>query len=93
MLAPVDEPGVGAERDVVQEDPVVGLADVDAPLDGVVVECGERAERIVAVEPEVAREVVPRAEGDTDERGTGIERRRSNGTTWPPLNSSCAASR
>ncbi len=36
VLAPVHEPGVDAERDVVQEDAVGDAADVDAPLDAAV---------------------------------------------------------
>src|SRR5438876_4581892 len=66
VLAPVDEPGVEAERDVVQEEPVAGPPDVDPPL-----AAGERLERtdgVVAVEAEVAREVVPGAEGHAHER-------------------------
>ena len=41
VLAPVHEPRVEAERDVVQEEPVADAPDVDAPLDAVV-EGGER---------------------------------------------------
>src|SRR2546427_724430 len=57
-LAAVDEPGVGAERDVVEEDPLADPPDVDSPLGAA--ERGQRGERIVAVEPDVAGEVVPR---------------------------------
>jgi hypothetical protein len=70
-LAPVDELGVDAERDVVQEDPVSDAADVDAPLppgEGI-----QRADRIVPVEAEVPREVVARSEGDGDERELALE--------------------
>ena len=73
VLAPVHEPRVEAERDVVQEEPVADAADVDAPLDPVV-EGGERRERIVAVEAEVAGEVVPRPERDADERHVLLDR-------------------
>ena len=73
MLAPVHEPRVEAERDVVQEEPVADAADVDAPLDPAV-ERGERAERIVAVEAEVPGEVVARPERDADERHVLLDR-------------------
>ena len=73
VLAPVDELRVDAERDVVQEQPVVRAADVDAALDAVD-ERLERADRVVAVEPEVAREVVARPEGDADERQVSLDR-------------------
>ena len=79
MLAPVDEPGVDAERDVVEEEPVAGLPDVDPPLDRAVVEGCERAERIVAVETDISREMVPRAERDADERSVRLERDRGDG--------------
>ena len=73
VLAPVHEPRVQAERDVVQEEALADASDVDAPLDAVV-ERGERAERIVAVEAEVAGEVVPRPERDADERHVLLDR-------------------
>ena len=44
-----------------------------APLDAVV-ERGQRRDRVVAVEPEVAREVVPRPERDADERDVLLDR-------------------
>ena len=71
-LAAVDEHRVQAEREVVQEQAVAGTADVDAPL--LAGEALERGERVVAVEPEVAREVVARAERDADERDVLLER-------------------
>src|SRR5205814_7365637 len=63
-LAPVDERGVEPERDVVEKAPPAHAADVDAVL--FAAERVEGRERIVPVEPEVAREVVPRAERDAD---------------------------
>ena len=73
VLAPVDEPGVDPERDVVEEEPVARPRHVDAPLDSVV-ERGQRRDRVVAVEPEVAGEVVSRPEGDADERHVLLDR-------------------
>ncbi len=73
VLAPVHEPRVDPERDVVEEEAVAGARHVDAPLDAVV-ECGQGADRVVAVEPEVAREVVPRPERDADERHVLLDR-------------------
>jgi len=57
-LAPADERRVGPERDVVQETALADPAEVDAALLS-----GERVERagqVIAAEPEVAGEVVPR---------------------------------
>ena len=74
VLATVDELRVDAERDVVQEEAVVRAADVDPEL----VAVDERVEgrdRIVAVEPEVACEMVARPERDTGERHAALERR------------------
>jgi hypothetical protein len=65
VLAPVDEPRVEPERDVVQEAPLPRPADVDAPF--LALEAGERGEWVVAIEPEVAGEVVARAVGNDDE--------------------------
>ena len=73
VLAPVDEPGVDPERDVVQEEPVAGAGDVDAAL-GSVVERGQRRDRVVAVEAQVAGEVIPRPERDADERDVLLQR-------------------
>src|SRR3954451_16098734 len=72
VLAAVDEIRIEAERQVVEEQPIVDSRDVDALLDAV--EGGERAERVVAVEPEVAGEVVTRAERDADEREITFDR-------------------
>src|SRR5581483_2165978 len=72
-LAPVHEPRVEAERDVVQEESVAGAADVDAPL-APVRERVERRDGVVAVEADVAGEVVPGAEGDAHEREVALER-------------------
>ena len=73
VLAAVHELRVDAERDVVQEEPVVRAADVDAALVAVD-ERFERADRVVAVEPEVAREVVARPERDARERQVALDR-------------------
>jgi hypothetical protein len=73
MLPPVDELGVGADRDVVEEEPVTNSPDVDPPLHSFEgIEC---ADPVVAVEPEITREVVPRAERDADERQVALDRR------------------
>ena len=71
VLAPVDERRVDAERDVVQEATLSRAADVDAPL--LALEAVERRERVVAVEAEVAGEVVARAVGDDDERQVALD--------------------
>jgi hypothetical protein len=73
VLAPVDEVRVDPERDVVEEEPAAHAADVDAPHDAVD-ERVESACRVVAVEPEVAREVVPRPERHADERQPALDR-------------------
>ena len=73
LFAAVNEPGVDAERDVVQKEPVVDATDVDCLL-GPSVECRERGERVVAVEAEVPREVVARPERDDDEREVAVDR-------------------
>jgi hypothetical protein len=71
-LAAVDELRVEPDGDVVQEEPLADPSDVDPPLRSA--ERIQRADRVVAVEPEVAREVVPRAEGDADEGEPALER-------------------
>src|SRR5205085_9188236 len=71
-LAPVDEPRVHAERDVVQERAPVHAADVHAPL--AAAERVECRERVVASEAEVAGEVVARTERDAYEREVPLER-------------------
>ena len=73
VLAPVDESGVDPERGVVEKEPVARPRHVDAPLDPVV-ERGQRRDRVVAVESEIAREVVSRPEGDADERHVLLDR-------------------
>ncbi len=82
MLAPVHEPRVDPERDVVEEEAVVCAPDVDAPLDAVV-ERSEGGDRVVAVEPEVAREVIPRPERDADERDVLLDRDLGDGGERP----------
>src|ERR687887_2246164 len=71
-LAPVDKRSVEAEREVVQEAAVADPPDVDAPL--VAPEGIERGGGVVDVEPEVAREVVPRSERNADERQVALNR-------------------
>jgi hypothetical protein len=69
----VDELCVGADRDVVEEEAVADASYVDPPLHSL--EGVERGNRVVAVEPEIAGEVVPRAERDADERQVAFDRR------------------
>ena len=71
VLAPVHERRVDAERNVVQEAALARAADVDAPF--LALEALERRERVVAVEAEVAGEVVARAERDDDERQVALD--------------------
>jgi hypothetical protein len=71
-LALVDELRVEPEGNVVHEEPVADAADVDPllrPFEGV--QC---LDRIVRLEPEVAREVVPGAVRDADEWQAALER-------------------
>ena len=77
VLAPVHEAGVDPERDVVEEEAVAGARHVDPPLDAVA-EGGQGPDRVVAVEPEVTREVVPRPEGDADEWHVLLDRDRGD---------------
>src|SRR5262245_66046898 len=72
VVLAADEPGVQPERDVVQEDAVVDARDVDASL--APTERLERRDGIIAVEPEVAGEVVERAERNDDERHATLDR-------------------
>ena len=72
MLAPAHEAGVNAERDVVQEQAAVGATDVDAALLAVH-ESVERTDWVVAVEADVAREVVACAERDAHERQPSLQ--------------------
>jgi hypothetical protein len=62
----MDESRIEAERNVVQEQSPVRPTDVDALLPSG--ERAQRGERIVAIETQVTREVVPGSEGDDDER-------------------------
>jgi hypothetical protein len=71
-LAAVDEPCVQPERDVVEEETPAGAADVDPLLPSS--EGGKGGERVVAVEADVAGEVVPRPVRDADERQVALER-------------------
>ena len=67
ILRAADSFAVDAQRDVVEEHPVVHFADVDQPLDPV----GERLEgtgRVVAVDSEVEGEVVPGPGRHADKR-------------------------
>ena len=68
----VNEPRVEPQRDVVQEEPVVDAADVDADL--AAGEGSQRAFRLVAIEAQVAREVVEGAGRDDDEGAAAFER-------------------
>ncbi len=72
----VHESCVDSERDVVQEEAVVCAPDVHMLLD--TVECPQRGNWLVAVEAEVACEVVPRSERDADEGGVPFERNLSD---------------
>ena len=76
-LAAVDESGVEAERDVVEEAPLAGQARVHAALDAV--EARQGGERVVAVEAEVAGEVVPRAERHHHEGEVALDRHARDG--------------
>ena len=70
-LTLVDEPRVDTDRDVVQEQPVGGTPHVDPPFaapEGV-----ERPEGIVAVEYEIACEVVASPERHGGEGGPALE--------------------
>ena len=72
VLAPVNDPSVHADRHVVQEQPVPGASHVDSPFaapEGV-----ERPDRIVAVESEIACEVVASPERHGGERRPALER-------------------
>jgi hypothetical protein len=77
MLAPVHEARVQAERDVVEEELLADATDVDALLSAV--ERVEGGERVVAVEPEIPREVVARPVRDADERELALDRDRGHG--------------
>src|SRR4026208_2227010 len=61
----VDEARVDAERNVVNEPAVVCAADVHAAF--LAREGGQGGEGIVGIEPEIAREVIPRPERDAHE--------------------------
>ena len=61
------EARVDPERDVVEEETVARARHIDPPLDAVA-EGGQGGDRVVAIEPEVAGEVVPRPVRDADER-------------------------
>jgi hypothetical protein len=71
-LAFVHKERVEAERDVVEKEAFADSADVDRSLgsgEGV-----QRADWIVAVQPDVSREMVTGAERDADERQVPLER-------------------
>jgi hypothetical protein len=72
VLAPVDEPCVKPERDVVHEQSAVHACDVDGLL--LPEERLQRGERIAAVELEVACEVIEGAERNDHERHAPIDR-------------------
>ncbi len=74
--------GVDAERDVVEKRTAVHIAEVDRPFDRIS-ERVERADEVVRVEAEIAREVIPGARGNAYEwdfvgaRGGRHDRQRS----------------
>jgi hypothetical protein len=70
-FAVMDELRVEPERDVVQEQAFADAADVDPPLESP--KCVQRGDWIVAVEPEVASEVVSRSEGNADEGNVALD--------------------
>jgi len=70
-LTSADERGVGPDRDVVQEQPLARPADIDPQF--LAAEGLERRKRIVAVETDIAREVVTRPEGNADEGQLALE--------------------
>jgi hypothetical protein len=71
VLASMDELGVGAEAHVVEEDVAADAADVDPALPSAEgIEGGDG----IRVEAQVAREVVPRARWDADERQPALDR-------------------
>ena len=71
VLLRLDDLGVHAQRDVVDEDPVTDGGEVDATLDGIG-EGVQRPDHVVAVEAEVEGEVVAGAGRDADERHVGL---------------------
>ena len=73
----MDETGIGAERDVVEEQPARDEADVDAPL-GPAGERLEGAERVAPVEADVVGEVVARAARDANDGGFELDCRLSD---------------
>src|SRR6185369_16148396 len=76
VLAAVHERRVDPERDVVQEAATADPADVHTPLFSA--ERLERAERVVSIEPNVAGEVIPGAEGNADEGQIALDRDRGD---------------
>ena len=72
LFASMHELRVETERDVVEEQTVTGATDVDAPL--AAVERAQRIDRVVAIEAEVACEVVARAERNADEGAVTLDR-------------------
>jgi hypothetical protein len=81
-FAPVDEPRVEAERGVVEEDALGDPADVDSNL-AIRSERGECTDRVVAVETEIASEVIPGPEWDADERELALDRDLRDGREGP----------
>ena len=78
VLASVHELRIDPEGDVVQEEAVAHAADVHSLLAASV--RLERPDRVVAVETDVAGEVVTRSERDDDERQVALDRdRRARG--------------
>src|SRR5262249_37628999 len=76
MLPAVNELRVQNGRDVVQEDAIAGATDVDPSLDSA--EGGEGGDRIVAVDAQVACEVVSGPERNADEWKVALDRDRGD---------------
>jgi hypothetical protein len=70
-LAAVHEVGIEPQRHVVQEETFPDAPNVDSPFHAL--ERGEGADRIVAIETQITRKVVPRAERDADEGQLAVE--------------------
>ena len=73
FLPPVDQPGIDAERDVVQEQAPVDGTDVDRSL-AAVAERAQRREGIFAVQPDVPGEMVTGPERDDHEGQLALHR-------------------
>jgi hypothetical protein len=72
------EPCIDAERNVVQEEPLVRSAHVDTALQAVG-ECAQRSDRIVTVESQISGEMVTGSKRNADEGGAAFERDAGDG--------------